>query len=51
MIRRWALSLHRKHGQLEFAAPAILFACLVFTLTCPLYIASAWDVAKSCSTG
>lgn len=38
MIRRWALSLHRKHGQFEFAAPAILFACLVFTLTCPLYI-------------
>lgn len=29
---------YRKHGQFEFAAPAILFACLVFTLTCPLYI-------------
>ncbi len=27
-----------KHGQFEFAAPAILFACLVFTLTAPLYI-------------
>lgn len=27
---------YRKHGQFEFAAPAILFACLVFTLTCPL---------------
>lgn len=29
---------YRKHGQFEFAAPAILFACLVFCLTCPLYI-------------
>jgi len=29
---------YRKHGQFEFAAPAILFACLVFSLTCPLYI-------------
>ena len=29
---------YRKHGQFEFAAPAILFACLLFTLTCPLYI-------------
>lgn len=29
---------YRKHGQFEFAAPAILFACLVFTLTAPLYI-------------
>ena len=32
---------YRKHGQLEFAAPAILFACLVFTLTAPLYI---WSI-------
>ncbi len=32
---------YRKHGQFEFAAPAILFACLVFTLTAPLYI---WDI-------
>ena len=24
---------YRKHGQFEWAAPAILFACLVFTLT------------------
>ena len=32
---------YRKHGQFEFAAPAILFACLVFTLTAPLYI---WGV-------
>lgn len=29
---------YRKHGQLEFAAPCILFACLVFMLTAPLYI-------------
>lgn len=32
---------YKKHGQFEFAAPAILFACLVFTLTAPLYI---WGV-------
>ena len=30
-IRRRVLSLHRKHGQFEFAAPCILFACLIFT--------------------
>ena len=24
---------YRKHGQFEFTAPAILFACLIFTLT------------------
>ena len=29
---------YRKHGQFEWAGPAILFACLVFTLTAPLYI-------------
>ncbi len=29
---------YRKHGQFEWAAPSILFACLVFALTCPLYI-------------
>ena len=29
---------YRKHGQFEFAAPCILFACLIFTLTVPLYI-------------
>ena len=28
---------YRKHGQFEFAAPCILFACLIFTLTAPLY--------------
>jgi len=32
---------YRKHGQFEWAAPAILFACLVFTLTAPLYI---WSI-------
>ena len=29
---------YRKHGQFEWTAPAILFACLVFTLTAPTYI-------------
>lgn len=29
---------YRKHGQFEFTAPAILFGCLIFTLTAPLYI-------------
>lgn len=29
---------YRKHGQFEWAGPAILFACLVFTLTAPSYI-------------
>lgn len=29
---------YRKHGQFEFTAPTILFACLIFTLTAPLYI-------------
>jgi len=29
---------YRKQGQFEWAAPAILFACLVFTLTAPTYI-------------
>lgn len=32
---------YRKHGQFEFAAPCILFACLIFYLTAPLYI---WSV-------
>ena len=27
---------YRKHGQFEFAAPCILFACLIFTLTAQL---------------
>ena len=29
---------YRKSGQFEWTAPAILFACLVFTLTAPIYI-------------
>ncbi len=33
---------YRKHGQFEFAGPAILFACLIFSLTAPLYI---WTIA------
>ena len=32
---------YRKHGQFEFAAPCILFACLIFSLTAPLYI---WNI-------
>ena len=29
---------YRKQGHFDFTAPAILFACLIFTLTAPLYI-------------
>ncbi len=29
---------YRKHGQFEFTAPAILFACLLFSLLAPQYI-------------
>ena len=29
---------YRKHGQFEWTAPAILLACLIFTLTAPSYI-------------
>lgn len=32
---------YRKHGQFEWTAPAILFACLLFTLTAPTYI---WSI-------
>ena len=32
---------YRKHGQLEWTAPAILFGCLIFTLTAPMYI---WSI-------
>jgi hypothetical protein len=32
---------YRKHGQFEFTAPCILFACLIFTLTAPMYI---WNI-------
>ncbi len=29
---------YKKHGQFEFTAPAILFACLLFALLAPQYI-------------
>jgi hypothetical protein len=29
---------YRKHGQFEWTAPVILFACLVFALTAPTYL-------------
>ena len=32
---------YRKSGQFEWAGPAILFACLVFTLTAPTYL---WSI-------
>ena len=32
---------YRKHGQFEWTAPAILFACLIFTLTAPTYV---WSI-------
>ena len=32
---------HRKHGQFEWMAPAILFGCLLFSLTAPLYL---WSI-------
>ena len=32
---------YKKHGQFEWTGPAILFACLVFTLTAPTYI---WSI-------
>lgn len=35
------MPIYRKHGQFDFTAPAILFACLLFSLTAPTYI---WTV-------
>lgn len=32
---------YRKHGQIEWTPIAIIFGCLIFTLTAPLYI---WTV-------
>ena len=32
---------YRKPGQFEWTAPAILFACLIFTLTAPTYV---WSI-------
>lgn len=34
---------YRKHGQLEWTPIAIIFGCLIFTLTAPLYI---WSIVN-----
>lgn len=34
---------YRKHGQIEWTGAAILFGCLIFTLTAPLYI---WSIVN-----
>ena len=34
---------YRKHGQFEWTPVAIIFGCLLFTLTAPLYI---WCVVE-----
>ncbi len=34
---------YRKHGQLEWTPIAIIFGCLIFTLTAPLYI---WNIVN-----
>lgn len=34
---------YKKHGQLEWTPAAILFGCLIFTLTAPLYI---WNIVN-----
>lgn len=34
---------YRKHGQIEWTGAAILFGCLIFTLTAPLYI---WTIVN-----
>lgn len=34
---------YRKHGQIEWTGAAILFGCLIFTLTAPLYI---WNIVN-----
>ena len=34
---------YRKHGQIEWTPAAILFGCLIFTLTAPLYI---WSIVN-----
>ncbi len=34
---------YKKHGQLDWTPPAILFGCLIFTLTAPLYI---WSIVN-----
>ena len=37
-LRPMAYFDYRQRNQFEWAGPVILFACLVFTLTAPLYI-------------
>lgn len=34
---------YRKHGQIEWTPVAIIFGCLIFTLTAPLYI---WGIVS-----
>lgn len=34
---------YRKHGQIEWTPIAIIFGCLIFTLTAPLYI---WSIVS-----
>lgn len=34
---------YRKHGQIEWTPVAIIFGCLIFTLTDPLYI---WSIVS-----
>lgn len=34
---------YRKHGQIEWTPAAIIFGCLIFTLTAPLYI---WNIVN-----
>ena len=34
---------YRKHGQVEWAAPAILFVCLIFSLIAPQFI---WQIVN-----
>ena len=34
---------YKKHGQLEWTPAAILFGCLIFTLTAPMYI---WSIVN-----
>ena len=41
-VKRGAMYMdYRKHGQIEWTPVAIIFACLIFTLTAPLYI---WSI-------
>ena len=38
MVHPCAVNAFKKHGTFEFTGPCILFACLIFTLTAPMYI-------------